>query len=87
MPFDEAPTKKHEVPSELRDLAPATHVTAKLRRADMDELLRKARQSGTRAAITDEDIARFQRRACDTIPAPPELEESTERDGVNPAPR
>jgi hypothetical protein len=69
----EAPTLEREVPAELRDPGTA-HVTTKLRKAEIDALLVKEREkSGTRRAVSADDIERFERRELrDTIPAPPE---------------
>ena len=70
----EAPTLKRSVPDELRTAQPSAYVTTKLRKAEIDVLIGKERdRSGMRRAVSEEDIARFERRETrETLPAPPE---------------
>ncbi|MBX3209361.1 MAG: hypothetical protein KF764_30290 [Labilithrix sp.] len=93
--FD-APTLKRSVPAELRsagDDRPPVHatsyVTTKLRKVEIEALLRPEREkSGTRPAVSDEDIERFERRETrETLPAPPELADGFDASGLPEAPR
>lgn len=70
--FD-APTLKRTVPAELGDADGAASATTKPPKAEIEALRKIERnQSGTRRAVSDEDIERFARRDAVTLPAPPD---------------
>lgn len=69
-------------PVELGEAPLATFVTKKLLVADIEKLLiEEGEISGTRSALTDEEMERFERREWrDTIPAPPLAEDAPATD-------
>jgi hypothetical protein len=82
----EAPTEKHTVVGE-GESGPPVYPTAKLRKVEIDALLAREREqqrqkderlaSGLRPAVSDDAIERHERRARETIPAPPDEDDDT----------
>ena len=78
----EAPTEKRGIIGEGEPERPV-YVTTKLRRVEIDALLARERErkqreerlaSGLRPAVSDDAIDRHERRARETLPAPPDDE-------------
>ncbi|HVH45986.1 MAG TPA: hypothetical protein VM925_26740 [Labilithrix sp.] len=78
----DAPTRKLSVPAGLREqhsTVPAPSVSTKLRKSEIDELLKERAKSGTRPAVSEDERDRYERREMrETVPAPADDVEAAE---------